>query len=151
PAGYTNVATDCNDANAGVHPGATEACNGIDDNCTGGVDEGVTASGCYVDSDSDTYGAGGATTQCRDGSRMAAGYCPVGFFNRGGDCNDTRAATYPGAPEACNGIDDDCDGAIDNGVLLTFYRDADGDGYGGTTTATGCSAPAGFVAASGDC
>jgi hypothetical protein len=68
------------------------------------------------------------------------------------DCNDANGATRPGATELCNGVDDDCDGSIDEGVLRTYYRDADGDGFGALATATtGCAAPAGYVATSTDC
>jgi hypothetical protein len=43
PAGYVADSSDCNDTNPAVHPGATELCNGIDDNCDGNVDEGYRA------------------------------------------------------------------------------------------------------------
>ena len=49
----------------------------------------------------------------------------------GGDCADNDATIYPGATEICNAKDDNCDGNIDEGVSpLTWYRDADFDGYG---------------------
>ena len=70
------------------------------------------------------------------------------------DCNDDDATIYPGAAELCNSIDDDCDGTVDEDATdaATFYRDADGDGYGSSTdTVTGCEAPAGYVAQSDDC
>lgn len=52
-----------------------------------------------------------------------------------GDCADGDAERYPGAEERCNGLDDDCDGEIDEGVPLgVFYRDADGDGFGNPST-----------------
>ena len=48
----------------------------------------------------------------------------------GEDCDDADATTYPGAAELCDGKDNSCDGAIDEGVQTSFYADGDGDGYG---------------------
>jgi hypothetical protein len=68
------------------------------------------------------------------------------------DCNDGVAAIFPGASEACNGVDDDCNGETDEGLLATFYRDADGDGYGDVDDmAEACAQPGGFVADATDC
>ncbi len=71
------------------------------------------------------------------------------------DCNDTNPTINPDAAERCNGIDDDCDGIVDEADAVdpvTWYADADGDGYGnGGETALACSAPAGFVSRSSDC
>jgi hypothetical protein len=38
-----------------------------------------------------------------------------GFTATEGDCDDLNAALHPGAPETCDGLDDDCDGTADNG------------------------------------
>ena len=46
------------------------------------------------------------------------------------DCDDDDAAIHPGAEEECDGVDNDCDGQTDEGLLQTWYADADGDGYG---------------------
>jgi len=55
---------------------------------------------------------------------------PTGYVANSTDCNDTRSDVHPGATEFCDTVDNDCDGTVDEGVGLTFYRDADGDTYG---------------------
>ena len=141
PTGYVANSGDCDDTNGNVNPGATEICNGVDDNCDGNIDEGCVT--YYRDADGDTYGDPGNTT--------TATSQPAGYVANSGDCDDTNGNVNPGATEICNGVDDNCDGNIDEGCV-TYYRDADGDTYGDPgdpTTAT--SQPAGYVANSGDC
>ena len=54
--------------------------------------------------------------------------------------------------QVCDGSDNDCDASVDEGVLTTFYRDADGDGYGDSTDSqSACAQPAGYVSNSTDC
>ena len=48
------------------------------------------------------------------------------------DCNDADPNVHSGATEVCDGVDNNCDGQIDEGLKITFYRDLDGDGYGNT-------------------
>ncbi len=70
----------------------------------------------------------------------------------GDDCNDSITAVNPNAQEICNGMDDNCDGQIDEGVLATFYQDTDSDGYGNlSSTQEACTAPAGYVTDPTDC
>lgn len=111
---------------------------------------GDTANACsyattwYRDADGDGYGDSGDTQQ--------ACSAPAGYVATSGDCDDTDNSIYPGASEVCDGVDNDCDASVDEGVLTTFFRDADGDGYGDSgDTQQACSAPAGYVATSGDC
>ncbi len=69
----------------------------------------------YQDSDNDGYGKTNVTTSaCNQ---------PAGYAAQGGDCNDNNAAIKPNATEICNGVDDDCDGLVDEGF------DTDNDGY----------------------
>ena len=141
--GYVSDNTDCDDTKASVHPGATEVCNGIDDNCNGLIDEGVKKT-FYADADGDKYGDAKKPMQA----------CSVlsGYVTDNTDCDDTKASVHPGATEVCNGIDDNCNGIIDEGVLKTFYADADRDGYGDTKMAGfACSAPDGYVSNNTDC
>jgi hypothetical protein len=142
PNGYVVDNTDCDDSNNAVHPGATEVFNGIDDDCDGSADE--DANTYYEDSDSDGYG--------NSAKPIGAYEPPPGYVVNSDDCDDTDAAVNPNAREVCNGIDDDCDGLTDEGLLITYYEDFDGDGYGDSEATTGaCEPPQGYVADSTDC
>jgi len=90
---------------------APEICDGADNDCDGQTDEGC-------DDDCDDYCD--ATMQCVTGVSLQI--CPNGC----GDCNDNSGGGYdihPGAAEACDNVDNDCDGATDSGC------DDDGDGW----------------------
>jgi Tol biopolymer transport system component len=102
--------TDCAPFDPNRHHGATEVCNGLDDNCDGQIDEGVTTT-FYRDADGDGYGNPGNSTQ--------ACSAPPGYAANNTDCNDSLTSVHPGAVEVCNGLDDDCDGLIDEGFLNT--------------------------------
>lgn len=89
---------DCNDTNAEIHPAAAEVCDGVDNNCDGTTDEGFdVGSACTIGSD--TCGGSGTYVCDDDGTGVVCDAQPTG-----------------GTPETCNGVDDDCDGIIDNGV-----------------------------------
>ncbi|MBO85628.1 MAG: hypothetical protein CL927_09730, partial [Deltaproteobacteria bacterium] len=111
--GYDNV-DDCDDSDSAVYPGATEACNGYDDDCDGDIDEsGSTGeSTWYADSDSDGYGDPATSLDACDQ--------PSGYVVDSTDCDDTASSVYPGATETWyDGVDADCAGDSD------FDADAD--------------------------
>lgn len=145
PAGYVADSTDCNDANASANPGEAEVCDGVDNNCVAGVDEGV-ASVLYQDADGDTYGNGAVVI-------MDCAPSP-GVVVDSTDCDDGDGYVNPSATEVCDGVDNDCSGVVDDvtTAVLTWYEDGDADGYGNPASSVeSCSAPAGYVADSTDC
>jgi hypothetical protein len=107
--GYSSD-TDCNDSNAAINPGATETCNGVDDDCDGSIDEGVGSSTFYRDADSDGYGNPSSTT--------TACAAPSGYVSDNTDCLDSDGTVNPGAAEVCgDGLDNDC---VDDDVVCEF-------------------------------
>ncbi|MFW6058125.1 MAG: putative metal-binding motif-containing protein, partial [Persicimonas sp.] len=143
PDGYVTDNTDCDDSDADKYPGNSEVCDGKDNNCDGDVDEGVKNT-FYADSDGDNYGDPNDTTQ--------ACSAPSGYVDNDDDCDDSDADIKPGASEVCDGVDNDCDGDVDEGLDETFYADSDGDGYGDPSDTTqDCSQPSGYVDNADDC
>ncbi|MFH1465398.1 MAG: putative metal-binding motif-containing protein [Pseudomonadota bacterium] len=148
PEGYLEDSTDCDDADATIHPGAEEVCDDLDQDCDGDVDEGLDAT-WYADADGDGFGDEAAPT--------VACACPTGYVADATDCDDAAAAVYPRATETCNDLDDDCDGLVDDedtrvSGQTTWYADGDLDGYGVPGSAlTACEQPTGYITTSGDC
>jgi alpha-tubulin suppressor-like RCC1 family protein len=144
PAGYVANAWDCHDANAAIRPGASEVCDGVDNNCNGQAEEGLTFYTWYPDADWDGYG--------NAGQPMSACAQPAGYVSNAADCADWNAAIRPGVAEACDGADNNCNGQVDEGVKPTWYRDADADAYGKESQSTlSCTKPSGYVSNSRDC
>jgi hypothetical protein len=110
PTGFAAMDGDCDENNEMVHPGATEVCNLMDDDCNGQIDENVPPVMMWPDNDGDGYYGVAAGTP-----KLGCGNTP-GYATRGGDCNDKDAAIHPGATEICNNKDDNCDGQIDERV-----------------------------------
>lgn len=130
--GYVTNNTDCNNSNPNIRPNATEVCNGIDDNCNNLIDDGLTFVNYYIDTDFDGYGAGIATNSC---TPLGSNYATNNL-----DCNNNNANIRPNAAEVCNGIDDNCNNIIDDGLtFVNYYIDTDLDGYGAGTATNSCS------------
>ncbi len=144
--GYVSDATDCDDSDGAVNPDATEVCDDIDNDCDGTIDEddASDASTWYLDADSDDFGdASTATLACE---------APEDHVSDGTDCDDGREFIYPGAPEFCDGYDNDCDGETDEDEasdLSEWAMDMDGDGYAEeSVTVESCDPPDGYMLAS---
>jgi hypothetical protein len=131
--GTRQCGDDCNDARRDVHPTATEACDGFDNNCNDTIDEGVTVAG-FRDADHDGYGDDAVPMMLCPGS--------PNFATAGGDCDDTTPARHPGLSEACDGVDNDCNGMVDDHTtVVNWYADSDGDGFGDPRTVVRSCAP----------
>jgi streptogramin lyase len=104
---------DCDDSTWAINPDGTEVCNNQDDDCDG-VKDNSGSLGCknyYHDIDGDGYGSGAATCICWPND--------VATTLNGGDCDENNPSVNPGAPELCDGKDNNCNKAIDEGVGST--------------------------------
>ena len=122
--GFYASPEDCNDLEPLVNPGADEVCNGVDDDCSGEVDDDTDPASwtaTWVDADGDGYGAGEPVSACDPEDRV----------RQGGDCDDQDASVSP---------------------ATAWYADRDGDGYGDSATVqASCEQPSGYLAQDGDC
>jgi hypothetical protein len=98
---------DCDDGDDQVNPGASEQCDGVDNDCDNEVDEpdAIDAATWFLDGDGDGFGdAGDAANACVQ---------PPGFVADASDCDDGDSGVHPGAVDVCDGVDNDCDTALD--------------------------------------
>ena len=140
---------DCDDSLVSVFPGAEELCDSIDNNCNDIVDEGGGENTpiWYADVDGDGFG----------NSSVSLSSCepPAGYVSTKTDCDDSRSNVYPGAPEYCDAVDNDCNSVLDDTTAVDaaeWYLDSDGDGFGLTlVSVVACDQPEGYVSQLGDC
>lgn len=102
--GFSTNNSDCDDAEPTVYPGAQEICDGLDNDCLNGVDDGLTFLTYYEDVDGDNFGNDNtALTLCEEPG--------IGYVTEGGDCDDSNPNINPNAQEILNNdIDENCDG-----------------------------------------
>ena len=95
---------DCDDEDPSINPDANEWCDGLDNNCDGEIDEGLMRT-AYVDEDGDGYGDPDTPVECCK--------CTPEFTSDSSDCLDSDPEVHPYVDELCDGIDNNCDGDVD--------------------------------------
>ncbi len=123
--GYIDNAWDCNDQDSLINPAVMEICDGIDNDCDLMIDDSLTLYTYYLDSDSDGYGDGNIAKDTCQATPIE------GYVDNDLDCDDEDDQINPDAEEICDGIDNNCNSMVDDGLeMFTYYLDADEDTYG---------------------
>ena len=145
-AGTLVCGSDCDDNKPSVRPGASEICDLFDNDCDGMTDE-EGAVMLFPDRDFDGHGEEDAAPEAQCAG--TPGYAAVDD-----DCDDADPAVHAAQVEICDGKDNDCDGKTDEQARPVFwYRDLDGDGFGGRLEPTvfSCVPPVGYDLRDTDC
>jgi hypothetical protein len=139
-------AEDCDDNDATRYPGADEICDGIDNDCDDEIDNDATYFLVfYSDSDEDGFGDADVSIEACE--------APEGYVDNMDDCNDEEMSSNPAADEMCDGMDNNCDGVIDEDLeIISSYSDSDEDGFGDADISIeDCTVPEGYVENMYDC
>jgi len=140
PARYVEDGGDCDDDDSTVNPGASEICDGQDNDC----DSALPAD--EIDDDSDGF------VECT----LDSGGWDGTVSKSGDDCDDSDDDVNPGADEYCDGTEDeDCDGSVDESTAAdasTWYADTDTDTFGDSSSSVAaCDQPSSYVSDDTDC